>query len=411
MSRAAASASRSSPPALLHFVQARGCTRRSCRATCPPIASSCTRAAWRRSPAARACCTRGRASAAGWWLIATLVGDLPGQRRDGRARRALQADPEAAAVGAAAAAGRMIALGVEDRGALAAAVAVAQAHGLRVTDAVILRDQLNVLVHLRPAPVVARVAGTIAAVRPGTAWQARELASRGISRRAGAPVVAPSAELPPGPHERDGRVRQLLGRTRRRREADPVAAGEALRVLPRGAARLPGLAAGARRRDRGRGAAGHASPPRSRIDARHARTQLLQRFQDLMPMLGELRSPIQPLHGDAHLGNVLGRRPAVERLGGHVPRPGRVGRGLPAGRPRRRRARGGGLRRLPHAPRPGGAGAVGRGALAAGRRVAATWLRRDRHQLAVDVLLDRRGRRPASRPSSAPRIANAGADQ
>ena len=31
--------------------------------------------------------------AAGWWLIATLVARLPGERRDGRARRALQADP------------------------------------------------------------------------------------------------------------------------------------------------------------------------------------------------------------------------------------------------------------------------------------------------------------------------------
>ena len=52
---------------------------------------------------------------------------------------------------------------------------MARAHGLRVEDPVILRDQLNVLVHLRPAPVVARVAGTIASVRSGATWQAREL--------------------------------------------------------------------------------------------------------------------------------------------------------------------------------------------------------------------------------------------
>ena len=116
---------------------------------------------------------------AGWWLIATLVGDLPGQRRDGRQRRPLQAVPEAAAVGAAAAAGRTDRVGVADRGALTAAVAVARAHGLTVTDPVILRDQLNVLVHLRPAPVVARVAGTIARVRPGLAWQRREVAIAG----------------------------------------------------------------------------------------------------------------------------------------------------------------------------------------------------------------------------------------
>ena len=56
------------------------------------------------------------------------------------------------------------------------------------------------------------------------------------------------------------------------------------------------------------------------------------------------------------------RRAAVERLGGHLPRPGRLGRGLPDRRPReRRRASGGGLRAA-GSPRPGGARAVGRGA-------------------------------------------------
>ena len=50
-------------------------------------------------------------------------------------------------------------MGVASSGALTAAVAVAQAHGLTVTDPVILRAQLNVFIHLRPAPVVARVAG------------------------------------------------------------------------------------------------------------------------------------------------------------------------------------------------------------------------------------------------------------
>jgi hypothetical protein len=43
-------------------------------------------------------------------------------------------------------------MGVEDGDALSAAVAVAAAHGVTATDAVVLRDQLNVLVHLRPAP-------------------------------------------------------------------------------------------------------------------------------------------------------------------------------------------------------------------------------------------------------------------
>ena len=37
-----------------------------------------------------------------------------------------------------------------------------------------------------------------------------------------------------------------------------------------------------------------------------AATGLLVQFQELIPLIAELRSPVQPLHGDAHLGNVLG---------------------------------------------------------------------------------------------------------
>src|SRR4029079_5620140 len=121
-------------------------------------------------------------------------------------RGALQAIPGAAAVGATPATGRADRVGVEDREALDGAGAVGAAHGLRSTDPVILRDQLNVLVHLRPAPVVARVAGTIRWARPGTDWQGRELAVAVFLAGAGAPVVGPSDEVPPGPHEHEGRV-------------------------------------------------------------------------------------------------------------------------------------------------------------------------------------------------------------
>ncbi|MGH2584336.1 MAG: aminoglycoside phosphotransferase family protein, partial [Dehalococcoidia bacterium] len=42
--------------------------------------------------------------------------------------------------------------------AVAAAVAVARAHGLPVEEPAVLADLFSVMVHLRPAPVVARVA-------------------------------------------------------------------------------------------------------------------------------------------------------------------------------------------------------------------------------------------------------------
>jgi Ser/Thr protein kinase RdoA (MazF antagonist) len=195
-------------------------------------------------------------------------------------------------------------VGVADRGALEAAVAVAEAHGLRVSDPVILRDQLNVLVHLRPAPVVARVAGTLARVRPGTTWQRRELAIAGFLAGAGKPVVAPSAELEPGPHEHDGRVLSFWTYVPVSDErVDPVAAGEALRdcheALREFHGSLPVLSGVAEAEALLTWLAAEET-----LDPGTA-TELLHRIMDLHATLGRLRSPIRPLHGDAHLNNVL----------------------------------------------------------------------------------------------------------
>jgi Phosphotransferase enzyme family len=91
--------------------------------------------------------------------------------------------------------------------AVASAVAVAKAYGLRSTAPIILRDRCNVSVHLRPAPVVARVATTTALVRPNVrAWVEREVAVAHFLAERGALVVPPSDLLPPGPHEHDGLV-------------------------------------------------------------------------------------------------------------------------------------------------------------------------------------------------------------
>jgi Phosphotransferase enzyme family len=91
------------------------------------------------------------------------------------------------------------------RRAVAAAVAVAREHGLRVEEPVVLNDRFSVQVHLAPAPVVAGVSTWTAVVRPDiTAWLARKVAVTDHLEAVGAPVVGNSHELPPGPHERDG---------------------------------------------------------------------------------------------------------------------------------------------------------------------------------------------------------------
>ncbi len=61
--------------------------------------------------------------------------------------------------------------------AIGAAVAIAEAHAIRVEHPIVLRDRSNLLVQLAPAPIVARVAAATATMRRGTAWLSREVDS------------------------------------------------------------------------------------------------------------------------------------------------------------------------------------------------------------------------------------------
>jgi hypothetical protein len=91
------------------------------------------------------------------------------------------------------------------RRAVAAAIAVADELGLRCDDPEVLADGSNGLVHLKPAPIVARVATTTGLVRkPVQEWLALDLDLAGHLAARNFPVVPPSPELPPGPHLHDG---------------------------------------------------------------------------------------------------------------------------------------------------------------------------------------------------------------
>lgn len=89
--------------------------------------------------------------------------------------------------------------------AVAAAVAVATGQGLRVADAVAVGTGSNVIVHLRPSPVVARVmCGTVVLHPDPRAWLTREVAvGRFLAERLTS-VVAPTPEVDPGPYLHDG---------------------------------------------------------------------------------------------------------------------------------------------------------------------------------------------------------------
>jgi aminoglycoside phosphotransferase len=91
-----------------------------------------------------------------------------------------------------------------DQRAVAAAGAVAAAYGLVPDEAVVIYSGSNVLVHLRPAPVVARVmTGTVVLHDDPSRWLKREISVLEFLAPSGL-AVAPSRLIAPGPHHHDG---------------------------------------------------------------------------------------------------------------------------------------------------------------------------------------------------------------
>jgi hypothetical protein len=91
-----------------------------------------------------------------------------------------------------------------ERRALNAARAVATAHGLACAQAVVVHSRSNVHVHLRPAPVVARVmTGTVVLHDDPQRWLERELSVLEFLAPSGLSVT-PSRLIAPGPHRHDG---------------------------------------------------------------------------------------------------------------------------------------------------------------------------------------------------------------
>lgn len=119
-------------------------------------------------------------------------------------------------------------------GAVHAAEQVAQAHGITVESTQVVADGSNLLVHLSPAPLLARVATTSALLRrPVSAWLGRDVSIAGYLHSQGAPVVPPSDLLPPGPHQYDGYTMSFWQWVEHDRDADisTAAAGAMLRDL------------------------------------------------------------------------------------------------------------------------------------------------------------------------------------
>ena len=94
--------------------------------------------------------------------------------------------------------------GTIEQRALTAACAVARNHGVSCDQATVVHSGSNVLVHLRPAPVVARVmSGTVVLHDDPQRWLTREVSVLNFLAPSGL-AVGPSSLLAPGPYRQSG---------------------------------------------------------------------------------------------------------------------------------------------------------------------------------------------------------------
>ena len=195
-----------------------------------------------------------------------------------------------------------------ERQALEAACAIAADHDVPCGQAAVIHSRSNVLVHLRPSPVVARVmTGTVVLHDDPLRWLTREVSVLSFLAPSGL-AVAPSSLITPGPYQRDGLWMTFWERLEHQNRTelcgDAERLGRALRDLHDELSVFSGDLA-------------------DLVDLQHdierLRRQLrptaaltTQRIESLRERLHALSdtvfrapSPVQALHGDASLSNLL----------------------------------------------------------------------------------------------------------
>jgi Phosphotransferase enzyme family len=191
---------------------------------------------------------------------------------------------------------------------IAAAQAVARAHGVACDDAVRIAAGSNALVHLKPAPVVARVmTGTALLHDDVEKWLAREVAVGVFLAGRTDSVVPPSDLLPPGPHEQDGlwmTLWKFVPHDAQAAPPEPRELGRSLRALHAALADFPGeLPPLSGIRDWLEGLLGELRP--SPVLSQRDIDWLGLQMEALTPAVFDSALPAQALHGDASLSNLL----------------------------------------------------------------------------------------------------------
>ena len=190
------------------------------------------------------------------------------------------------------------------RRARAAAVEVAHRFGLDASEARILSDWNDTVVHVAPSPVVARVKTTWIAGEPARSLETEVRVAAEVAARGG-PVVPPTMSPPPGPHEVDGLAVSLWEHAEQLPGAVGAAeAGGALRrlheVLAPLADSLPPLT---ERLDRAQAVID--DPGRVPALPEHDRRFLARALRHLRVRVDDYRLPRRALHGGPHANNLL----------------------------------------------------------------------------------------------------------
>ena len=191
--------------------------------------------------------------------------------------------------------------------ALDAAVAVGAAHGVASEQAVVIHTGSNVHVHLRPAPVIARVmTGTVVLHDDPRKWLEREVSVLEFLAPSGL-AVTPSPLIIPGPHLHDGLwmtfTKWIPDVEPATPPVDPARLGGALSALHDELRGFDGDLAGlSDLRDDINRLHGLLRPTES-LDADTISS--LRARVDAVDDVFDSTLPAQALHGDASLGNLL----------------------------------------------------------------------------------------------------------
>ena len=179
---------------------------------------------------------------------------------------------------------------------LDAVLAVADDLGLAVEAPKVISEGFNLVVHLVPLPIVARVPRLFDEPEQARTRLARDLLVSAHAAALGAPVVSPAAVVAPGPHARAGWFIGLFDHADHEPGAvtEPESVGTSLRVLHEALAAYAG--------------------PLPPFDPIGEPVRLLTQagespdaafLRELLPSLDIPEVDGQPLHGDASYRNVL----------------------------------------------------------------------------------------------------------